>query len=158
MMIIIIMLHRTLVMMFASYMHWLYTMRYFSVTNGRTDEQGDSRSRMAHRCCYYVINAIVHQTNKNKIGLKRWRGIIDPKTYKNWKITWDTIWNTPVFIFFYKDLQVYWIITGLKYNILQEQSSPAQIIIFLVQLDNKMFARISHVPLVSRPPEQIFSD
>ena len=30
----------------ASYMHWLYAMRYFSVTDGRTDEQGDSRSRM----------------------------------------------------------------------------------------------------------------
>ena len=27
-------------------MHWQYTMRYFSVTEGLRDEQGDSRSRI----------------------------------------------------------------------------------------------------------------
>ena len=39
-------------------------------------------------------------------------------------------------------------------NYLYKQSSPAWHIIFFVQLDDKMFARISNVPLIPSPPEQ----
>ena len=38
-------LHRDASRTDASYMHWLYTMRYFSATDERTNEQGNSRSR-----------------------------------------------------------------------------------------------------------------
>ena len=66
-------------------MHWLYTMRYFSVTNGPTNKQGDSRSWM-YICFFFIwiqpqIDYLVKETKPyyhyKSLSLKRW-------TFKEW--------------------------------------------------------------------------